>query len=101
MKSVYLIRGNDGKYKIGIAKHPIQRIKQLQTGNSEQLKLIEIYQSENARKIESALHNRYSYVKNIGEWFDLSVTEEVNFIQICKNIDDSINYLKKMDNIFI
>jgi hypothetical protein len=101
MKSVYLIRGNDGKYKIGIAKNPKQRILQLQTGNSDQLTLIEAYKSENANQIESTLHRRFSYVRNVGEWFDLSVTEEVNFIKICKNIDESINYLKNMGNCFI
>jgi len=48
VKSVYLIRGNDGKYKIGIAKNPKKRIKQLQTGNSDELTLIETYPSEKA-----------------------------------------------------
>jgi hypothetical protein len=101
MRYVYLIRGNDGKYKIGIAKNPFQRINQLQTGNSDKLTLIETYLSENASKIESALHNRYSHVRNVGEWFDLSVTEEANFVEICRTIDESIKYLKKMENIFI
>ena len=76
MRSVYLIRGNNGRYKIGIAKNPTQRIKQLQTGNSDKLEIIETYQSENASKIESALHNRFAHMRNEGEWFDLSITEE-------------------------
>jgi hypothetical protein len=100
MKSVYLIRGDD-KYKIGIAKNPNNRICQLQTGNPSELKLIHAYQSENASKIESALHNRYSFDKNIGEWFNLSIKEEVNFINECKKIDKSINILKEMNNPFI
>jgi hypothetical protein len=101
MRSVYLIRGNDGRYKIGIAKNPKQRIAQLQTGNSDKLTLIESYLTENASKIESSLHNRYSYVRNVGEWFDLSVAEEANFIEICKSIDESIKTLRKMGNIFV
>jgi Meiotically up-regulated gene 113 len=101
MRYVYLIRANDGRYKIGIAKNPNQRISQLQTGNSDKLKLIETYQSENASKIESALHNRYSHARNVGEWFDLSVTEEANFIEICRNIDESIKTLRKMGNLFV
>lgn len=101
MRSVYLIRGNDGRYKIGIAKNPKHRIRQLQTGNSDQLELIETYQSDNASKIESALHNRFSHVRNVGEWFDLSVTEEVNFIEMCKSIDESINHLRQMGNVFV
>jgi hypothetical protein len=101
MRSVYLIRGNDGRYKIGIAKNPKQRIRQLQTGNSDELTLIETYQSENASKIETALHNRFSHVRQSGEWFDLSITEEVKFIEMCRSIDDSITLLKKMNNIFV
>ena len=101
MKSVYLIRGNDGKYKIGSAKEPKHRLRQLQTGNSDKLEIIEVYQSENARKIESALHRHYSYVRNVGEWFDLSVKEEVDFTKQCKLIDESIDLLKNMGNKFV
>jgi predicted GIY-YIG superfamily endonuclease len=90
MKSVYLIRTNDGRYKIGIAKNPQQRLSQLQTGNSDPLELIETYQSENASKIENALHRHYSYSKMIGEWFDLSIKEEAEFIKMCKRIDEAI-----------
>jgi len=100
-KSVYLIRGNDGRYKIGIAKDPKKRIKQLQTGNSDPLELIDTYQSENASTIETALHNRFSYVRNVGEWFDLSVIEEVRFQNLCKSIDESIEILQKMGNSFV
>ena len=101
MKYVYLIRGNDGRYKIGIADNPMKRIRQLQTGNSDPLTLIEIYQSENARKIESALHNRYSHARNVGEWFDLSVVEEANFYKMCEDIDKTIGHLHEMGNIFV
>ena len=101
MRSVYLIRGNDGKYKIGIARHPHQRIRQLQTGNPDEIKLIDTYESENAFKIETFLHNQYSHFKSHGEWFDLSVTEEVNFRERCKTIDESLKFLKKTGNIFV
>lgn len=95
MTSVYLIRGNDGRYKIGTAKNPKQRIRQLQTGNSDKLTLIETYSSENARKIESALHSHYSYCKQVGEWFDLSISDESMFIKKCKLIDDGIKELHR------
>lgn len=101
MRSVYLIRGNDGRYKIGIAKNPKKRISQLQTGNSDQLDLIDSYPSENASKIETALHHHYSHAKLNGEWFDLSITEEALFINRCKTIDETITSLRKMGNNFI
>lgn len=101
MKSVYLIRGNDGRYKIGIAKNPQKRLLQLQTGNSDELELIEIYQTNNARKIESVLHNRYSYAKERGEWFNLSISEESKFLNTCENIEKNLCLLRDMGNEFI
>ena len=101
MRSVYLIRGNDGQYKIGIAKNPKQRIKQLQTGNSDKLTIIETYESENASKIESTLHNQYAHLRNEGEWFDLSISDEAHFIEKCKQIDQTITTLRSMGNVFV
>ena len=102
MKYIYLIQSlEDGYYKIGVSIHPKKRVKQLQTGNSSELKLIESYQSEYAHKVERALQRRYSYLKKEGEWFDLSIKEDVSFLTDCKQIEDSINILKKNGNVFI
>lgn len=101
VRSIYLIRGNNGKYKIGIAKNPQSRLKQLQTGNPELLTIIETYETTNASKIEKALHNRYSYTRKEGEWFELSVSNECSFLDECKEIDNNINLLKKLGNPFI
>ena len=101
IRSIYLIRGNNGKYKIGIAKNPQSRLKQLQTGNPEPLSIIETYKTINASKIEKALHNRYSYARKEGEWFELSISNELTFINECEEIDDNINLLRKLGNPFI
>jgi predicted GIY-YIG superfamily endonuclease len=102
MKYVYLIQSlEDSRYKIGVSKHPKKRVQQLQTGNSSELKLIESYQSEFAYQIEKTLQRRYSYLKKEGEWFDLSIKEDVSFLTDCKQIEDSINILKKNGNVFI
>ena len=102
MKYIYLIQSlEDGYYKIGVSKHPKKRVKQLQTGNSSELKLVESYQSEHAHKVERALQRRYSYLKKEGEWFDIAISEEVRFLTDCKQIEDSINILKEKGNVFI
>ena len=102
MKYIYLIRSQeDGYYKIGISKHPQKRIKQLQTGNSSELKLIESYQSNYANSIENTLHRRYSHLNKEGEWFELSVVEEAKFISNCKKIEENIRTLKDSGNIFM
>jgi len=102
MKYIYLIQSQeDGYYKIGVSKHPKKRIKQLQTGNSSELKLVESYQSEYAHKVEKALQRRYAHMKKEGEWFDLSIKEDVSFLTDCKQIEESIVILKENGNVFI
>jgi hypothetical protein len=101
MRKVYLIRGNDNRYKIGISVDPRKRLKQLQTGNHDELTIIHTYESVNASKIETTLHNRYSHARKIGEWFDMSLSDELVFLENCKTIDQNINLLKSMGNCFI
>ena len=102
MKHIYLIQSiENGYYKIGVSKHPKKRVEQLQTGNSSELKLIESYQSEHAHKVERALQRRYAYLKKEGEWFDLSIKEDVSFLSDCQRIEESIDVLKKSGNVFI
>lgn len=102
MKQIYLIQSQeDGYYKIGISKHPQKRIKQLQTGNSSELKLISTYETEYANKIEKTLHRRYSYLKKEGEWFELSLIEDISFLDDCKKIEEGFISLKNAGNVFI
>jgi hypothetical protein len=102
VKSVYLIQSlEEGYYKIGVSKNPKKRVKQLQTGNSSELKLIASFSSEYAHKIEKSFHSRFSYLKKEGEWFDLSLIEALSFVEDCKRIHESIDILKKSGNVFI
>lgn len=102
MKYIYLIQSlENGYYKIGVSKHPQQRISELQTGNSSILKLITTYQTEFSHQIERALQRKYSYLHKEGEWFDIGLQEEVGFIQDCKLIEENIIHLKKSGNLFI
>ena len=102
MKYVYLIQSlEDGYYKIGVSKHPQKRIEQLQTGNSSELKLVEIFQSEQAHKIEKILQNRLTPFRKVGEWFDMPMVSIANFGRECQNIEEMIAFLKKNDNVFI
>jgi len=101
-KYVYLIKDNDnGFYKIGIARDPQKRLKELQTGNPNQLTIIETFLSEYSNKVEKNLHRKYSYTKKEGEWFDLSIKEEVSFINDCKKIEESLFFLQNNNNPFI
>ena len=102
MKYVYLIRSQEnGLYKIGISNKPTIRIKQLQTGNGEDLKLIESFPSQHPTKVETALHNMYASNKKRGEWFELGIDHELSFISECNRIEENINYLLKEGNEFV
>ena len=102
MKYIYLIQSLENSYyKIGISNNPKRRIKELSTGNPSQLKLVETYQSEHAEKIERTLQRRYSYLRKEGEWFDMGISNEVSFLNECKQIEEILNLLEKNKDVFI
>lgn len=71
---VYLINElNTNNYKIGISKKPASegRIKNLQTGNHNELVIIYEIKSKCYTTLEKALHRGYSHNHLRGEWFNL------------------------------
>ena len=102
MNYIYLIKSTDTSfYKIGVSKNPTKRLRQHQTGNPSVLKLLYQYGSDSAYKIESILKRRYSHLKKEGEWYDLSVKEDTQFIVDCARIEKSLSDLKTEVNVFI
>lgn len=78
MDYIYIISNLNGFVKVGVSKNPIKRVKQLQTGNGEKLKLIFTEEFECPRKhllhIEKKIHQVLSSKckKRQGEWFEIS-----------------------------
>lgn len=77
---VYVIASDPaGPVKLGSSKHPEKRVKQLQTGHSEQLRLYYFHSipAENVKLMEKAVHevNRHNRIK--GEWYNLSVEDAI------------------------
>lgn len=101
MGKVYLMKSVDSLYKIGISKTPKKRKPQLQTGNPEIIEVVCEYETDIPYKIESILHNRFSALKKHGEWYILSLKEEVEFIEICKKIEENLKFLIEQNNVFI
>ncbi len=58
--------------KIGISKNPEKRVRQLQTGSSEKLLLLKIFDITNDRQIEKRLHKMLWQNRQRGEWFALT-----------------------------
>jgi hypothetical protein len=102
MNKIYLIKSlNEGVYKIGVSKNPNKRLSELQTGNPYPIEILYLYESNMAYKIESVLHNRYSHFNTQLEWFELSIKEEVSFLETCASIENMLVELKNSGNPFI
>ena len=97
---VYLICDNlSNKYKIGTTKGDInKRMKQLQTGNSNELFSHSYYKTKYPFRLEKMLHNKFANYNTINEWFDLPDSEVINFPNTCKEQENIINLL--LDNPF-
>jgi hypothetical protein len=102
MGYIYLIGeiGNENRYKIGSTrcKDINKRLKQLQTGNSEELYIKESFETTHPFKLETMLHNRFKSSNLIGEWFELSNDDVRAFKGVCESLQKIIDSLK--DNPF-
>lgn len=91
MKSVYLISSEDIEgnvvYKIGISSNPEKRLKQLQTGNSNILKIIKIFKTNYASKVEAYIHKLYCENNVLNEWFVLGNDDIDGFLGLCEKIN--------------
>lgn len=101
MAFVYLLcdSGQDNMFKIGTTKLPIeQRIKKLQTGNSNEIFLSDYYETAHPFYIEKMLHKKFAPNKKVGEWFQLDDPDALSFKDVCNQFEELISTLK--DNPF-
>lgn len=73
----YLIQaGDNGDVKIGSTRQdPHERLKALQIGSSEPLRLIKVLPG---RHLERQLHDRYAPLRTRGEWFDARILDNIS-----------------------
>ena len=68
LDSLYIIQSDmSGNIKIGRSKDPQKRLKQLQTGNPNKLKLIAFFEGEGWK--EKIIHEKLRRYRLKGEWF--------------------------------
>ena len=87
MSYIYVIGGTDKPYKIGISNDPKRRLKDLQTGHPNKLKIHykEKVPTDQVRLIEQTIHKTINHRRTHGEWFDLELDQaiaEVKFARI-------------------
>ena len=82
MSCVYFIRHKTTKpIKIGYTEKetPLDRIATMETGSPFGIELLGFIETNNAKKLEIELHEKYDSFRTKGEWFDIS-EEEVKSI---------------------
>lgn len=103
--NVYLLKcdfGDEVLYKIGFTKRAVaSRVKELKTGNANDIKIISIFTSEWAIKIESTLHRLYSSKRIDGEWFELNTKDADAFMQNCQTHHDNFELLSTENTYYI
>ena len=80
------------EFKVGESNKPLERVRNLQTGNPRQLyiyKVIECATKERAKALEEIIHQRLSHRRNRGEWFNVTKDE----------IDEICNEIQRLNDI--
>jgi len=102
--NVYLISSTiegDTCYKIGYTKRdPIQRIKEMKTGNASELEVIQTFKSKWGTQIESKLHKIFQDKKISGEWFRLTAYDISQFKKFCEQTHQSFELLSENNTWF-
>lgn len=98
---VYLLNAwPTNRYKIGFTKNSVEkRIKQLQTGNPDEITKVHVYETVNYKKVEKWLQKCHKGKKVEGEWFELTDEDIFGFLDECKKADETITLLLR-DNPF-
>ena len=97
MKRGYVYLLCDGeRFKIGMTRQEniMNRIKELQTGNPNEIWLHSYFETEYPNKIEKMMHARHASSNIKNEWFDMSVNEVFNFKNECQKCEDILKALK-------
>ena len=97
---VYLLCDGE-RFKIGMTtrKNINKRISELQTGNSDEIWVHTLYETNHPHIIEKMMHTKHASSNIKNEWFELSANQVLNFKQECRECEKIIHAIK--DNPFI
>ena len=100
MGTVYLMFDEENEVcKIGATTGRVERrLRELQTGNSSKIHVIDTFETPNPFRVEKFLHNHYRLQRKHGEWFYLSNDDIDKFQEKCKWATEIIKSLE--DNPF-
>jgi Meiotically up-regulated gene 113 len=74
---IYVIGTEQPPYKIGISKNPQRRLKNLQTGHPELLRIHSIKPTncQETKLLETVIHRNLKHYKLKGEWFNINLKD--------------------------
>ncbi len=75
-----------GYIKVGRAKDPFQRLRELQTGCPKPIVIRFCFLCENAAEREGALHRKLAQFRSHGEWFEVDSSYLRNLLNIVNSI---------------
>jgi len=83
------IRERSGIFKIGVSKDCEKRIKQLQTGNPDNLYIYRIIKTKKPFPVESAIHKYHKDSHYRGEWYKITrhQVDKIDITQKGKNVN--------------
>lgn len=79
---IYLLRAENGLYKIGLTKNVNTRIKAIQNGSLLKIELLHTIRSSDMVTAEQILHARFEEKRNKGEWFALTLQDVESIMEI-------------------
>jgi hypothetical protein len=97
MGIVYLlgVYSKENTYKIGVTRGEInKRIKQLQTGNSGEIYLVDSHTTKYPFFIEHFLHMQFFPNQKVGEWFELCEDDICKFKEFCAIAENNAKALE-------
>ena len=77
---VYVIRGENGRYKIGTSENPEKRVANLCVASCEQHELLFSYKVEDPYRHEKLTHEAMNHRRKHSEWFELN-DEDIEIIK--------------------
>jgi hypothetical protein len=90
--AIYFIEADGlGRVKIGSAKDPAKRLKELQTGSPARLRILATIQTDDPRRLEHRLHKTFMDARILGEWFHATRTL-TRIIDAAAGIPTEIDY---------
>lgn len=77
-------------YKIGVTtrKNVDKRLKELQTGNSSSLFVMQTFYSKHLFQLERVLHKHFYGKKELNEWFKLDADDCKYFLDNCRKYEN-------------